>query len=117
MYEMGLRRMLDDANRSGNSQLIERIKKLFNESSWETIQRRYAWWVAGVHRLMGQERCASLEVMTEKLQDKILEASSREEIMDIRLLFDGDGWLSIKARLCWWLIGVERFRVEIKEYL
>ena len=116
MYEMGLRRMLNDATRSGNPQLIERIRKLFPEGDWEIIQRRYAWWVTGVLHLMERESCASLEVMTEQLQDKILNATSAEEVMDIRLLFNGEQWLSIKARFCWWMLGVEKFWSEIREY-
>ena len=116
MYEMGLRRMLNDAIKSGNPQLLEKIGRLFPNSDWETIQVRYAWWVSGVSRLMEHEPCASLEVVTEKLQYKILNAKSSDEVMSIRLLFNNDQWLTIQARFCWWMIGVREFWAEIKEY-
>lgn len=116
MYEMGLRRMLHDAINSGDPKLIERIRGLFNGEKWDTIQYRYGWWVVGVKLYMDQEKCASLEVMTERLQDKILNANTPEEIMDIRMLFDGENWLAIQARFCWWILGLERFWAEVKEY-
>jgi len=116
MYEMGLRRMLNDAINGGNPKLIEKISGLFNGDEWGPIQFRYGWWVIGVKLFMEQERCVSLEVMTEKLQDKIRNASTPEEVMDIRMLFDGENWTTIQARFCWWMLGLEKFWVEVKEY-
>ena len=69
MYEMGLRRLFSDALASeNNDKIVEKIRGYFNNEDWATIQGRYAWWVLGVIHLMEQEDCASLEVMTEKLQ-------------------------------------------------
>lgn len=110
MHEMGLRRILDDAASSGSTQLIERVREIFNNEEWSIIQSRYAWWSLGVNKLMDQEPCASLEAATERLQEKIRNAKNVEDIMDIRLLFNGGSWLTIQARFYWWMIGVEKFQ-------
>jgi hypothetical protein len=113
MYEIGLRRLFSDAESTkNNDKIVEKIRGYFNNESWDRIQSRYAWWVMGVIHFMEQENCFSLEVMTEKLQEKIQNAKTLEEITDIRLIFDGTTWLTIQARFCWWIIGVERFQAD-----
>ena len=113
MYEIGLRRLFSSAEAArDNDKIVEKIRGYFNNESWSIVQSRYAWWVMGVIRFMEQEDCFSLEVMTEKLQEKIQNAKTSEEIMDVRVIFNGDAWLTIQARFCWWTIGVEKFQAD-----
>jgi hypothetical protein len=110
MYEMGLRRLFQDAEDSrDNRRLVEEIRDYFNGDPWDRIQNRYAWWIMGVLRFMEEENCSSVEVMTERLQDKIRTSKTETEVMDVRLIFDGENWLTIQAKFYWWMCGLERY--------